>query len=147
MVVTMNNSKRIIIPEDIFNKIKKDCKIYYPEEACGVLAGLINQDVFITRKYFQMTNIYHSQTSYRFDPEEQIRVFEKIDELGFKLLAITHSHPSGPSFPSITDIRESYYPDIIYLIWYPSKADWHCKSYIINKGYQEVDIVIDTTNK
>jgi len=147
-ITTMNNPKRIIIQDDIIEKIKEDCSFYYPEEACGLLAGLIENESFTVKRYFSMTNIYHSPVAYRLDPKEQIQVFKEIDKLNYKLLAISHSHPQGQSFPSTTDIQESHFPDTIYLIWYPSNIGWRCKGYIIkNKSVEEVSIIIQRNEK
>jgi proteasome lid subunit RPN8/RPN11 len=84
----------------------------YPNEACGLLAG---KDGWVERLY-QMTNADHSPVTYRLDPEEQFRVLMEIEEKGWELLAIYHSHSHSPAYPSATDLELAFYPNSLYLI-------------------------------
>jgi proteasome lid subunit RPN8/RPN11 len=84
----------------------------YPKEACGLLAGKDGR----VEKVYQMTNAEHSSVTYRLDPEEQYRAFTEIEEEGWELLAIYHSHGHSPAYPSATDLELAFYPDCLYLI-------------------------------
>jgi proteasome lid subunit RPN8/RPN11 len=84
----------------------------YPNEACGLLAGRDSR----VEKVYQMTNAEHSPVTYRLDPEEQFRTFTEIEEAGWELLAIYHSHSHSPAYPSATDLELAFYPDSLYLI-------------------------------
>lgn len=84
----------------------------YPNEACGLLAGRDSR----VEKVYQMTNAEHSPVTYRLDPEEQFRAFTEIEEAGWELLAIYHSHSHSFAYPSATDLELAFYPDCLYLI-------------------------------
>ena len=84
----------------------------HPNEACGLLAGKDGR----VEKVYQMTNAEHSPVTYRLDPEEQYRAFMEIEEEGWELLAIYHSHSHSPAYPSATDLELAFYPDSLYLI-------------------------------
>ena len=84
----------------------------YPNEACGLLAGKDGR----VEEVYQMTNAEHSPVTYRLDPEEQYRTFTEIEEEGWELLAIYHSHSHSPAYPSATDLELAFYPDSLYLI-------------------------------
>jgi proteasome lid subunit RPN8/RPN11 len=88
----------------------------YPDEACGLLAGKDGR----VEKVYQMTNADHSPVTYRLDPEEQFRAFMEIEEEGWELLAIYHSHSHSPAYPSATDLGLAFYPDSLYLIISPA---------------------------
>lgn len=100
----------------------------YPNEACGLLAGKACPEPFAfaqdrlrrrdgrVEKVYQMTNAEHSPVTYRLDPEEQYRAFIEIEEEGWELLAIYHSHSHSPAYPSVTDLELAFYPDSLYLI-------------------------------
>jgi proteasome lid subunit RPN8/RPN11 len=75
--------------------------------------------------------VHHSPARFRMDPKEQLQAFNHMDEQGWELLAIYHSHPSGPPTPSATDIAEAAYPGVIHLIWSTFEEDWICKGFVI----------------
>jgi proteasome lid subunit RPN8/RPN11 len=110
-----------------------------PEEACGLLAGLIQKETFQVREVFPITNELHSPVQYRMDPQEQIDAFNQIESQGLELVGIYHSHPGGPADPSPTDIAEAYYPEAVYLIWSHQAGKWQCNAFLIHD--QRVDPV------
>ena len=83
-----------------------------PNEACGVLAG---QGERVMRVY-PVTNADHSPTTYRLDPEEQYRAYVKIEERGWEVVGVYHSHTHAPAYPSPTDIEQAYFPEAVHLI-------------------------------
>lgn len=104
-----------------------------PEEACGLIAakGRISQAVY------PVTNELHSTTRFRMAPAEQLAAFLDMEEKGWELAAIYHSHPKGPTEPSSVDLAEFAYPGVLYLIWYPDQNSWSCMAYrIAPTGYQ-----------
>ena len=116
-----------------------------PEEACGLVAGtqLPDQPGWRSQAVLPVDNQLHSPVRYQLEPHEQLAALEKIDNQGWELAAIFHSHPGGPDHPSATDIAESYYPETIYLIWYPGKEGWCCKAFLIrDQDYQETELMI-----
>lgn len=84
----------------------------FPNEACGLLAGPDGAPV----KFFAMRNLDASPVSYRLDPKEQLEVFDRIDEEGWELLGIVHTHTHSEAAPSETDRKLAFYPDARYLI-------------------------------
>jgi proteasome lid subunit RPN8/RPN11 len=84
----------------------------FPNEACGLLAGKEDRPV----KFFPMTNADASPATYRLDPKEQLQVFDQIDDEGWDLLAIFHTHTHSDAYPSDTDRRQAFYPDSRYLV-------------------------------
>jgi proteasome lid subunit RPN8/RPN11 len=100
------------------------------EEVCGLVAG-VDQT---SQAVFPVPNILHSPVRYRMDPERQLAFFNQIDENGWQLLAIYHSHLQGSPSPSSIDVAEAAYPGVIHLIWSPSGGDWDCRGYLIEIG-------------
>lgn len=101
-----------------------------PEEACGLLAGSATQVL----KSYPVTNILHSPVRYRMDPAEQLKVFLEIEQNGWELVGIYHSHPMGPDHPSLTDLQEAYYPDVVFLILFPDAGTWRGRAFRIGEG-------------
>lgn len=84
-----------------------------PEEACGILAGDRDGNV---KRVFLMENAEHSSSFYVMDSREQFQVFDEMERDELELVAIFHSHPHSPAFPSPQDMELAFYPDSVYLI-------------------------------
>ena len=84
----------------------------YPLEGCGLLAGKARR---VTRLY-PIANILASAHLYEMDPHQQLQAFHDFEAARLELLAIYHSHPHGPDYPSATDVARAYYPEAIYVI-------------------------------
>ena len=107
-----------------------------PEEACGIIAG----DGNTARLVIPITNILHSPTRFRMDPQEQLNAFLMAEEKGWDILAVYHSHPNGAGEPSPMDFEELTFPGIIYLIWYKQVDRWHCRSFIMNTHREAIEV-------
>jgi len=84
----------------------------FPNECCGVIAA----EGGIPVKVYPMTNADASPATYRLDGKEQLRIFDELDERGWDLWAIYHSHTHSEAFPSETDVRLAFYPDARYIL-------------------------------
>ncbi len=103
----------------------------FPNECCGVVAAAAGVPV----KVFAMTNADASPVTYRLDGREQLRVFNEIDEQGWDLWAIYHSHTHSEAYPSETDLRLAFYPDARYiLLGLADREDPQMRSFTIVDG-------------
>jgi proteasome lid subunit RPN8/RPN11 len=84
----------------------------FPNEACGVIAG----EAGVPVKVFPMRNADASPVTYRLDGKEQLNIFDELDERGWDLWAIYHSHTHSEAYPSETDRRLAFYPEARYLL-------------------------------
>ena len=112
------------LPSPFYEEIVAHARAGYPNEACGVVAGHEGRPVAV----YPMTNAERSPVIYRFESNEQKRVFNEIDDKGWDLLAFFHSHPETEAYPSKTDRsiamwtdpatgrRQPAYPGTRYLI-------------------------------
>jgi len=96
----------------LLNQILHHLQTVYPQEGCGLVAGLNNQATAI----YPIDNILQSETAYEMEPLQQVKTMLAIEARGEDLCAIYHSHPHSPAFPSETDIALAYYPETVYLI-------------------------------
>ena len=85
----------------------------FPNECCGVIAA--NGDGRPV-KVFPMRNADASPVTYRLDGTEQLKVFDELDDHGWTLWAIYHSHTHSEAYPSETDRRLAFYPEAKYLL-------------------------------
>ncbi len=62
------------------------------------------------------TNAAASPLRYEIDGMEQYRIQTAIEDAGFDLGAIYHSHTRSAPYPSPTDVNLAFYPDSVYVI-------------------------------
>jgi proteasome lid subunit RPN8/RPN11 len=84
----------------------------FPNECCGLIAGSDGRAV----KVFPMVNADASPVTYRLEPRQQLKVQDEMDEAGWDLMAIYHSHTHSEAYPSETDRKQAFYPDSYYLV-------------------------------
>ncbi len=83
-----------------------------PLECCGILAG---KDKTV-KKAFEVTNTEKSSVRFLMSPQEQLRIFEELEKQSIEMIAIYHSHPHSASFPSETDVKMAFYPEVSSII-------------------------------
>jgi [CysO sulfur-carrier protein]-S-L-cysteine hydrolase len=101
----------IEIPAGVRDRLIGHAISELPNEACGLLAG--NGRV---ESFYPMTNADHSPMTYRLDPKEQIKAFNEIEDAGWELIGIFHSHTHTEAYPSETDLRQAFYPEARYVL-------------------------------
>jgi proteasome lid subunit RPN8/RPN11 len=99
-----------------FDLIVSHAKNNLPNEACGLLAGKIEDGIKIVEKIYTLTNIDESPEHFSIHPQEQLQAIKDIRRLGLNPLGNFHSHPSTPARPSKEDIRLAYDPQASYMI-------------------------------
>jgi [CysO sulfur-carrier protein]-S-L-cysteine hydrolase len=100
------------IPTSIYRAILEAATAGYPEEVCGLIAGKHGQ----ATRHYPVENVHHSPVAFEMEPVQQVKAMVAMEEEGLDLLAIYHSHPGGPAWPSATDVAKALYPDVIQII-------------------------------
>lgn len=100
------------LPKQHADQIITHARSQAPLECCGVIAG-INGKV---TKIYTATNIEQSPVRYNIAPREILDIYKKIEEKGWQLLGIYHSHTHSEAYPSPTDIKLAFWTDSLYLI-------------------------------
>jgi proteasome lid subunit RPN8/RPN11 len=85
-----------------------------PIECCGIIAGRDGRAV----KLFRAVNAEASPYRYNVEPQDLLRIHDEIENSGWDLLAIYHSHTQtdAEAYPSPTDIQLAAWPDAHHLI-------------------------------
>jgi proteasome lid subunit RPN8/RPN11 len=142
MALTKKNDLAIWIKERHWNQMLSDVLAQAPREACGLLAGWDR----ISQEVYPVENILQSETRYRMNPEDQLRIFSLLEDQEMDLLAIYHSHPLGPPTPSRTDLEAAGYPEAVNLIWSPGLFTWNCRGFLI-KNAEALEVPVFTMPK
>ncbi len=100
------------IPKPIYQKMLAHAKREWPLECCGILSGKAKT----VQKAFEVKNTEESPVLYSMSPQEQMEVFEEMEKESMEMIAIYHSHPKTIPFPSETDVKLTFYPDVSSII-------------------------------
>jgi proteasome lid subunit RPN8/RPN11 len=95
-----------------YQELLRQTQSAYPLEACGLMAGRDNR----VRRLYPVTNIRQSPYEYEMDPVGQLDAMIDLEQNGWDLIAIYHSHPQGPQMPSASDVAQAYYPEAGHVI-------------------------------
>lgn len=140
----MSDPQVMSLPLEIWQAMRDEVVRWAPEEACGLLAGPSLGQI---ERVFPVTNRLHSPSRFEMEPREQIRAFLEIEAAGIELVAMYHSHPTGPANPSPTDLVEFAYPGVAYLIWAPevpgTSPIWNARCFLIDgEDFREISVQV-----
>lgn len=99
-----------------YNKIVAHAEKELPNEACGLIGGVIENGSKIIKKVYLLTNVDASNEHFSLDPKEQLAAVKDMRANGFVPLGNWHSHPESPSRPSDEDKRLAYDGKASYMI-------------------------------
>jgi len=83
-----------------------------PNECCGIIAGNDGH----AAKLYRAINAEASPYRYNVDPKDLLRIHRDLDNNGWDVLGIYHSHTHTEGYPSPTDVRLAAWPEAHYLI-------------------------------
>lgn len=132
----------LTIERALVDKIVAHARADHPDEACGIIAGPIGSGR--PARYVAMTNAERSPTFYRFDSQEQLKVWREMDDRDEEPVVIYHSHTATEAYPSRTDISYASEPDAHYvLVSTRSEDETEFRSYrIVDGEVTEEEVVI-----
>ncbi len=118
-------AKTFRLTETIYDALIAHAQADDPNECCGLLAGKAG----VATEIYRIPNLPSDDPAvadlkvpedrrlrYVMDPKAQIAAFKAMRENGTEMVAIYHSHTHSPAYPSATDVRLAFYPDVHYLI-------------------------------
>ena len=108
---------KLTIAKSDFDKIYEHALKERPDEACGLIAGIDEEDgIRHIKKVYLLTNTDHTNEHFSIDPREQLAAIKDMRASGLKPLGNWHSHPESPSRPSEEDKRLANDSSASYLI-------------------------------
>jgi proteasome lid subunit RPN8/RPN11 len=102
----------VVVGRSLIDEIVAHARDELPNECCGIVAADDGNAVEV----FRAVNAEASPVRYGLDPRDQYRIMKEIDDNGWSLGAIYHSHTRSPAYPSQTDVNLAFYPEALYLI-------------------------------
>ena len=108
----MTADRVLELPQAMAEAIIAHARACHPQEACGLVAGRGDRAELL---WPGLNASATPEVAFELDLETLSRQLE-LEELGLELLAIYHSHPTGPEVPSVLDVKSHHYPDSYALI-------------------------------
>ncbi len=130
----------IRIPKSIYQQMVEHAKKESPLECCGILGGKSHT----VEKAFELKNAEKSPVRYVMSPQEQLRVFEEMEKDAMEMMAIYHSHTHTIPFPSETDVKLAFYPEVSSIIISLKEKDPVVKAFRIGKEaiyLEEIEVI------
>jgi proteasome lid subunit RPN8/RPN11 len=93
----------MVIPPDLYDELVAHARAEAPNECCGIVAAVDGRAV----KVFRARNTAASALKYEMDSTDQLRAYLEIEDSGWELAAVYHSHTRTPPYPSQTDINQA----------------------------------------
>ncbi len=114
----MERPDALVLPAGLKDQILSHLRSAAPQEGVGLIAIAAESDWSsrVATCYYPGTNQDRSPTRYTMAPDEVLRSFLDMEQRGWRLGGIVHSHPVGPPTPSPTDVREFHYPEALMVI-------------------------------
>ena len=104
--------RELVLPLTLQRQIIDEALAGKPEEICGIVRGRGRQATALVPS----RNVAEERTvNYLVEPSVLMQQFAFEDE-GDSMVAIYHSHPESPAYPSATDAWTAAYPESVYLI-------------------------------
>jgi proteasome lid subunit RPN8/RPN11 len=130
----------IRIPQSIYEKMVEHARRERPLECCGILSGKGKT----VQRIFELKNTEESPLKYSMSPLDQLKVFEEMENESMEMIAIYHSHPHTIPFPSETDVKLNFYPDVSSVIISLKDENPVMKAFRISKEaiyLEEIEVV------
>jgi proteasome lid subunit RPN8/RPN11 len=113
-------------------------------EVCGLVAVAPGGERAATSAY-RARNVHESPMKFEIDPKELLDLHNRIEDEGYELGAIYHSHVRSAPYPSQTDVNfAASWPGVEWIIvGLAAGADPEVRSYLIEGGaIEEVPIAV-----
>jgi proteasome lid subunit RPN8/RPN11 len=111
--LTSDAIERFPLPQAMRDAIVAHARREAPRECCGVIAGQGESPV----RLYPTRNVAEGNRLYEIDPAQLIDLeFRELPEQRTEIIAIYHSHPESPAYPSATDLALAFWPDAVYII-------------------------------
>jgi [CysO sulfur-carrier protein]-S-L-cysteine hydrolase len=130
----------MVLSPEIYGQIVAHAREEAPNECCGMIATVDGRAVEV----FRATNAAASPLRYEVEPRDQLRIETTIEDSGWELGAIYHSHTRSAPYPSQTDINLAFHPESVYLILGLASDEPELRGYRIADGkVEEVEVTVE----
>ncbi len=106
----------LVLDEQQRDAIIATCIRALPDEGCGLLLGVNEDDRAVARHVIASENVLHSAKVYEIDAKVLLRAYRRADDEGIDVLGVFHSHTHSEAYPSPTDVAQAPDPAWHYML-------------------------------
>ncbi len=110
--MTAGAPSTVALPAAMRDWITAHATTLAPRECCGIISGRSGD----FGEVIELTNVEPGIDRYRVDDTELFHIYQALDQRGDDLVAIYHSHPNSPAYPSATDVDLAVWSEVVYLV-------------------------------
>jgi proteasome lid subunit RPN8/RPN11 len=140
-------SPTLRLSEGQHQRIIAHCYDGLPDEACGLLAGPVDErdePTGLVTAVYPCRNSESSARTYTVDSRDLIKAMRDAEGRGDQLVGVFHSHTHTVAYPSPTDVAQAMEPGWLYVIVSLKEGDQALRAYRIRGGeIGEVVVVVD----
>ncbi|MCC3376363.1 M67 family metallopeptidase [Cohnella sp. REN36] len=101
----MTTIRSISVQPELLGDLVETCRIRLPSEACGVIVGKRAGDEVLAQRFILLRNVAADPLrSFRFAPEEWVRIYSETQKNQREIVGFFHVHPRGEPYPSAADL-------------------------------------------
>lgn len=134
----MTSQIEIVLSKNHISTLKNHAKKNEPNESCAILFGRVNDDKISATEIFLTDNASPSPVNFTISSEELIRAYQESEKRNVSVVAIFHSHPGSPAYPSLTDEKYMEINPIPWIIY--SNVKDELRAYILESAIIPVTI-------
>lgn len=102
----------MVINRNLIDQIVEQVRAGFPNESCGMIAS--HED--IAQRVYPINNASDSPVHYQMDSQEQLQAELDIEDRGWEVGAVYHSHTRTRAYPSATDVSLAFDPERLQII-------------------------------
>jgi [CysO sulfur-carrier protein]-S-L-cysteine hydrolase len=107
---------RLLVPRPIYEAIIAHARHELPAECCGLLAGVIEDEVGRVTMHLPLVNALASPAEYESESRSLFAAHKTMRAAGAEVLAVYHSHPTSDPVPSRKDLDRNYSEGVVNFI-------------------------------
>jgi len=135
----MTLQKNLVLSKNHADILKKHAKKSEPNESCAILFGKEEDGQFSVKEVFLTENVEASPVNFTISSEELIKAYTESDKKKLEV-AIFHSHPNSPAYPSSTDHKYMKVNPVPWVIYSNSNNEF--RAYILESTIVPVNVTI-----
>ena len=142
----MLNVTRLILPASIERMMVEHARREVPNECCGLLAGITDDEIGSISHAFVIANDDASPASYATNARDLMTAMRCCRSLGLRELAFYHSHPTSEPIPSLRDLDGNTYGETIaHAIICLRGNEAVIRAWLLSSiAYREIQLVVGT---